>query len=159
MDPTLPGFGGLAGLAQLHHEFPEMRFVLFGRCASAAELRAAFRAGASAYVLRNESVDDLAGILDTVSRGEQYVSPRLVSLMVGKQNEQGESRLGELTEWEIEVLRLIGLGTMTKEIARTLMIRPRTVGTHRTNIMRKLGIHTLPKLVRFTIQTGLARPD
>jgi DNA-binding CsgD family transcriptional regulator len=94
-----------------------------------------------------------ARLPETNARGAQPLHPPVLPQFDPKD----EMGLDLLTPREIEVLRLIGEGMRTKEIAFTLGITFKTAVTHRSNIMEKLGIHEGPRLVRFAIRTGIAR--
>jgi DNA-binding NarL/FixJ family response regulator len=117
------------------------------------------QAGALAYVLKNEAIDDLVGAIRAVLRGESFTSAAVVrrESVVAVRSAQIDSE--ELSEREREVLRLLAEGLRTKEIAVALGISPKTVETYRSRLMQKLGIDNVSGLVRFAIRIGLVSPD
>jgi len=104
--------------------------------------------GASAVVLKDRIESDLGAAVQSVARGEQFVSPILSgSLASVRRNLEAD----ELTPRETEVLRLIALGYTSAEIARLLQVSRRTIDSHRANIHRKLGLTTRAELVHFAL--------
>jgi RNA polymerase sigma factor (sigma-70 family) len=95
-------------------------------------------------------------------RGETYLSPpiskRLVDEYIRRTSEEGDP-LDRLTPRQREILQLIAEGRSTKEIAQTLGLSPRTVETHRAQLMERLGVHDVAGLVRFAVRMGLVQPD
>jgi DNA-binding NarL/FixJ family response regulator len=121
----------------------------------------ALRAGASAYVVKNASSGDLFEAIDAAASGSTYLSPSLSrsAAAAGGNSSTGARRgVAVLTGREREVLRLIADGHSSKEIAELLGVSYKTVETHRTNLMDKVGIHKVPGLVRLAIRDGLVTP-
>ena len=118
-----------------------------------------FEAGASAYVLKNEAIDDLVEAIRAALRGDRFVSPTAVlnGSPVARRGADLDRRA--LTEREVGVLRLLAQGQRTREIAETLGISVKTVETYRGRIMLKLGIDNLPGLVKFAIRAGIISTD
>jgi DNA-binding NarL/FixJ family response regulator len=118
----------------------------------------ALRAGALGYLNKNESNEKLIEAIRTVLRGDRYVSAettqRLVSQALGKRAVMDDP-LETLTDRELEVFRLIGLGVTTSAIADQLFLSTHTVDTHRENIKKKLGAKTGAELNRQAIQSML----
>jgi len=97
-----------------------------------------------------------------VARGETYLSPAVSKHLVADYRRQAGEHLGPaggLTPRQREVLLLIAGGRTTKAIARQLVITIKTVESHRTLLMERLGIHDIPGLVRYAIRVGLITPD
>ena len=120
------------------------------------------KSGASGYVLKSAGKDELAEAIRAVARGERFFSPRISQLMAEgyvKRVEKGgpDAAKGDvpLTRREREILALVANGLTNQQIADQLFISPRTVDTHRTNIMQKLDIHDLANLVRYAIEHGI----
>jgi DNA-binding NarL/FixJ family response regulator len=129
------------------------RTVLLSMHDREAFVEAGFRAGASAYVLKEQAPLDLLDACAAALRGDLYRS-RAVS---GRAPTEAAARTGALSRREREVLRLVAAGLSNKEVAEYLRISPRTVETHRANLMEKLGIHTVAGLVRY--QLDQAEPE
>jgi DNA-binding NarL/FixJ family response regulator len=124
---------------------------------SDAHVTQAINAGANAYVLKDDSFEDLVGAVRAVLRGESYMS-RNVPALSSRGGAGVEDRYASLTPREREVLHLVAEGLTSDEIAERLSLSVRTVETHRANIMAKLGIRNQTRLVHFAIQRGLVPP-
>ena len=116
-------------------------------------------AGASGYILKNINKKILLEAINTVSNGGTYFSSEIPIVLATKSAEttpvKHDSPLSFLSTREVEVLKHIGNGLSNSEIAEKLFLSPKTVETHRTNIMRKLNIHNVVGLVKYAIKSGL----
>ena len=162
LDVTMPGLNGLEAATRLREASPATRVIILSMHANDAYVRTALKAGAAGYLLKSATAAELQSALQTVARGEIYLSPA-VSKQVVKGFVDGTgheaSPLDALTTRQREILQLIAEGRSTKEVAFTLQISAKTVETHRAQIMERLEIHDLAGLVRFAIRTGLISPD
>ena len=120
-----------------------------------ATVRASFAAGASGYVLKEAADSELVNAIRAVAGGGQYVQASLGAKLVGGDERSRERRVEGLSDREREVARLLALGHANAEIARMLWISPRTAETHRSHVMRKLGLSTRAELVQYALRTGL----
>jgi len=121
----------------------------------------ALRAGASGYVHKNASAEDLFSAIDAVRTGESYLSPTVTQQVVdaiARPGERPSSAISALTQREREVLKLIADGLSSKEIAAQLGVSLKTIESHRANLMDKLDIHKVSGLVRFAVRAGLVAP-
>jgi len=121
----------------------------------------ALRAGASGYVHKNASAEDLFSAIDAVRIGESYLSPTVTQQVVdaiARPGERPSSAISALTQREREVLTLIADGLSSKEIASQLGVSLKTIESHRANLMDKLDIHKVSGLVRFAVRAGLVAP-
>jgi DNA-binding NarL/FixJ family response regulator len=115
-------------------------------------VRRAISAGASGYVTKRASGDELVAAMRSIAAGERYVEPQLgAKLVLG----DDVPALEPLSEREREVLELLVRGHTNQEIGKTLYISVRTVDTHRAHIMRKLRLETRAELVLFALANGL----
>jgi DNA-binding NarL/FixJ family response regulator len=117
------------------------------------------RAGASAFVSKEDSSPELIHAIKALSHNKTYLSPTASHYVVGSMTNGAseEGRLSQLTSREREVLQLVAEGMSSKEIAAALNLSTRTVETHRAHAMDKLGIHKVSSLVRFAIREGLIK--
>jgi DNA-binding NarL/FixJ family response regulator len=115
-------------------------------------------AGASAYVLKNEAIDQLVDAIKAILRGEAFLGPAVVrrDAVVGLRSAQLDK--DALSARELDVLRLLAEGKRTKDIANLLGVSPKTVETYRSRLMHKLGIDNVPGLVRFAVRAGIVSP-
>ncbi|MFZ2312950.1 MAG: response regulator transcription factor [Methylobacter sp.] len=110
-------------------------------------------AGASGYVLKSNSFEDLVMALQTVTAGGTFMPPTIRAKLRELQR-QGRTAVAPSTR-EREVIRLIALGKSSKEIARLMEISPRTVNTYRDRLMDKLQAHTIADVVRYAVRAGM----
>ena len=127
-------------------------------------LQELLRIGVKGYVLKKSTGTELLQAIRAAYRGDNYVDPALANVMVlslvGGAKPAGTSgRLALLTQREREVCQLLAYGYTNREVASQLFISDRTVETHRTNIMAKLGVGGRAELVRFAIDNGLLKVD
>jgi DNA-binding NarL/FixJ family response regulator len=162
LDVTMPGLNGLEAATRLREASPATRVIILSMHANEAYVRTALKAGAAGYLLKSATAAELQAAIQTVAKGETYLSPA-VSKQVVKgfvdSTAHEASPLDALTTRQREILQLIAEGRSTKEVAFTLSISAKTVETHRAQIMERLEIHDLAGLVRFAIRTGLISPD
>lgn len=116
--------------------------------------RRAMRAGANAYVLKEAADADLVEAIKAAASGQTYLTPSLGARLAAAPPD-GAGRPDDLSERELEVLRMIALGHTNAEIAATLFLSVRTVETHRAHVQQKLSVSTRAELVRYAIDHGL----
>jgi two-component system, NarL family, response regulator NreC len=159
MDLMMPGLSGLEATRQLTRRCPRTRVVVLSMHADAAYVAEAVRAGAAGYVLKAACAEDLVQAIRAVADGEHYFSPPVNEMAVAAYLRETEGLPADpydtLTDREREVLQLTAEGHSGTEIAHRLFISPRTVESHRANVMRKLGLHNQKELVRYAVERGL----
>ncbi len=153
-DIAMPRLSGLEAARRIRELLPGVRFI-FLTMHNDPELAAeAFRAGASAYVLKSSPAKELLLAIRTVVSGEQYVPAMLETQPTGRQNR----RAGDVSEAQVlsprgqEVLRLLAGGRTMKETAARLGITPRTVAFHKYRIMQQLSLRSSAELVQFAVR-------
>jgi len=163
MDLEMPGMSGLEAARQLKRRRSPVRVLVLTVHREVQHILRVLRAGVAGYILKDDAVSELVEGIRTVCQGEVFLSPPVstrvvVSLLDRVAEEELTSPLDLLTEREREVLQLIAEGQARREIARRLCISPKTVDTHRSNLMRKLGARDNATLVRLAVQYGLVSP-
>ena len=165
LDISMPGLNGLEVAARVAQEHPATRVIIVSMHGDDESVRRALVAGAAGYLLKNSDRSELELALNTVARGDTWLSPSLTKRVVAAYA-QGARGPGEgggpfevLTPRQREVLQLVAEGHSNKEIASRLQVALKTVETHRTDLMERLGIHGVAGLVRYAIQVGLVQPD
>lgn len=162
MDISMQNLNGLEATAHIRCEQPETSVIILSMSADETHVAQALRAGASGYLLKDATLDELAMALTAVGAGNTYLTPRVskqvIEGFVGRLGE-GESSLDALTPRQREILQLIAEGQSTKEIAFKLGLSVKTVETHRSQIMDRLNIRDVPGLTRFAVRNGLVSPD
>jgi two-component system response regulator NreC len=163
VDLMMPGLGGLDVIDQVRQRAPRTRSIVLSMHADEAYVLAALRNGAAAYVLKNAGVEDLLQAIRAVLAGQIYLSPQLSERALQAYVDRARTATGDsydaLTPREREVLHLVAEGNTSAEIAERLSISPRTAEIHRTNLMRKLDLHSQTELVRYAIKRGLISLD
>jgi DNA-binding NarL/FixJ family response regulator len=125
-------------------------------------VREMFRAGASGYLLKNCSFDELVEAVRTVMSGKTYISPAIGDMIIREYTSKEDSEKSVFTilsQREREVLQLLAEGKTTKQIGQILYISPKTVEAHRLRIMDKLQIDNIAQLTKFAIQEGITEPE
>ena len=159
VDLMLPSLSGLEVIHQIHKRMPGIQIVALSMHANESYVLAALRNGAAAYVLKEVSSTDIVQAVHEVLAGRRYLSPPLsqyaLEAYIQKAKGAPLDSYETLTTREREVLHLVAQGEATPAIAARLGLSPRTVETHRTNLMRKLGLRSQTDLIRYALQRGL----
>lgn len=159
-DLMMPSLNGIEVTRQVTSRVPGTKVVILSMHASEAYVLESLRHGASAYVLKDASSADLVRAVREAIAGRRYLSPPLSELAiqayVEKTRKTDSLDLHDtLTDREREVLQQGAEGCTNAEIAARLCISPRTVETHRANLMHKLGLRSQTELVRYAIHRGI----
>jgi DNA-binding NarL/FixJ family response regulator len=154
LDVHMPDGGGLAVLESVSKQLPETRFLALSVSDAAEDVIALIRAGASGYVTKTISADDLAAAITRVADGDAVFSPRLAGFVLDAFRDAPsvpsvDPEIDLLTPREREVLRLLARGYAYKEIASELFISIKTVETHASNVLRKLQLSNRHQLTRW----------
>jgi DNA-binding NarL/FixJ family response regulator len=162
IDLSMPKLSGIEATRIIKKRYPETNVLVLTMHENEEYVYQILKSGASGYVLKSAGKDELAEAIRAVAKGERFFSPRISQLMAEgyvKRVEKGgaDAPKGDvpLTRREREILALVANGLTNQQIADQLFISPRTVDTHRTNIMQKLDIHDLANLVRYAIEHGI----
>jgi DNA-binding NarL/FixJ family response regulator len=152
VDIAMPLLNGLDAARQLKRSMPAVKVVFLTVSEDPALAAEAFRAGGSAFLLKNSAASELLQAIQDVMQGRSYVTPLATREMVDDLLRQPASAKGELSSRQREVLQLLAEGRTMKEIAAILKITPRTVAFHKYSMMQELGIKSSAELVRFAIK-------
>src|SRR5262245_56534475 len=158
MDITMPGMNGFEAALRLKKDHPRIKIIILSMHTSEEYVLQALRAGVSGYLVKDSAPLELGLALQSVARGETYLSPPISRQVVDNYMQrvgQAEEPLAHLTSRQREILQLIAEGSSTKDIARKLNVSVKTVETHRAQLMERLDIHDVAGLVRFAVRHGL----
>lgn len=154
MDIDMPEMNGIEATKAIKKQFDNVKIIILTMHDEKAMIKALMEDGADGYLLKNSSKEGLLQALEAVAQGKKHLSEEANTILLKKDGE-GSKKLSDLTEREVEILRLVAEGLSNKEIGDRLFISHRTVDTHRTNLMQKLDVHNVAGLVRVAIQEGL----
>jgi two-component system response regulator NreC len=156
LDLNMPGGSSLEAIPTIREESPDAQIVVLTMQKEPAFAREALSAGALGYVLKEAADDELVEAVRRAAIGESYLNPTLGARMAA---EPPPGPPDDLSEREVEVLRLIALGHTNAEIGGQLYLSVRTVETHRSHIQQKLRLSSRAELVGYALDRGLISAD
>ena len=159
LDMMMPGLNGLEAARQVKRRSPNTHVIILSMHKDESYVIEALKNGASAYVLKDSSAEELIKAIDEAISGRRYLSPPLSESAIAAYLEKGAAGVSDpypsLSSREREVLQLASQGYTNKAIGKRLYISPRTVEIHRANMMRKLDLHNQTELIRYAMKKGL----
>jgi DNA-binding NarL/FixJ family response regulator len=161
LDIAMPGLSGLDVQAESAKRFPKVRVIILTVHEAGEHALQALRAGAAGYLPKSAASTELHEAIDTVARGETYVSGEVARETILQQAKgTGDADiLKKLTPRQREILILMAEGNSTRGIGRILKVSVKTVESHRAQLMERLNIHEMAGLVRYAIRMGLIKVD
>lgn len=160
-DIAMPEMNGLEAAAFIAGNYPYVKVIILSMYASEEYVWRAFEAGSGGYLLKDAAPMELELSIKTVMNGSKYMSPVVSQQVVNdyiRNSNGGVSWKEMLTPRQREVWQLIAEGKNTKDIASQLQISPKTVETHRLQLMERLGVYDVVGLVKLAIKAGLIAP-
>lgn len=164
LDISLPSSNGIDITRKLSKDYPEVKVIIFSAKTDEETIFDALDAGAKAFLPKDTFADEIPEAIIEVSQGNDYLSVNFPNTLLvkyikrDKYNERyKEQDFNKLTKREYEILKLIAEGYSSKEIASQLFLSPRTVDTHRTNIMNKLQLYSLQDLIKYAIKNKIIK--
>lgn len=159
LDARLPGLSGADILRQISKQLKHTRVLVFSAYESPTLVREMLEAGAHGFVEKTAGLGEFKKGLSTIAQGGTYFGPGVATLLRSVvANNSPHSGIEVLTAREREILKLVAQSHSTKSIAVKLAISAKTVDNHRTNLMRKLNLHDVAGLTRYSIEIGLIDP-
>lgn len=158
VDISMPLLNGIEAVRQIRKTEERIKVVFLTMHPDASYAAMAFDAGASGYVLKNSASRELITAIGEAMKGRTYVTPMIAGelLQTYKKSRPGEKKYKKkLTHRQEEILQLLAEGLSAKEIADRLSISPRTVETHKYNMLQELNLNTTADLIKFAIKHGL----
>ena len=154
LDLNMPGGSSLEMIPKVAEVSPDTSVVVLTMQEDPAFAREALRAGARGYVLKHAAGTELVQAIRTAASGGTWLNPDLGARMAAAPDGP-VGALADLSDREVEVLRLIALGHTNNEIAELLCLSVRTIESHRAHIQQKLGVSTRSELVRYALEHDL----
>lgn len=164
MDINMPVLNGIDATTKIIEKYPEMKILALSMHNEEGYISKILKAGAMGYVLKNTGKKELIEAISKVYENGNYFSDEVATIMMSKYMKNNNSRqkqprslarVENLTKREVEILSLIAEEMTNVEIGDKLFISPRTVDTHRRNLLQKLGVKNTAGLVKFAMQNGL----
>jgi two-component system NarL family response regulator len=163
LDVRMPKGSGIEACVQIKEVAPSARIIMLTISDEEADLYEAIKAGATGYLLKEISIDEVAGAVRAVYDGQSLISPAMASklltefaLMAKRSNERTQQvPTPRLTDRELEVLKLVARGLNNRDIARELFISENTVKNHIRNILEKLQLHSRMEAVVYAVREKL----
>jgi NarL family two-component system response regulator LiaR len=154
MDMLMPVMDGIAATSAIRSELPDTEVIALTSVLEDASVVGAVKAGAIGYLLKDTQADELCRAIKAAAAGQVQLSPQAAARLVREVRAPDSPQ--SLTEREIDVLRLLATGKANKEIALALTIGEKTVKTHVSNILMKLGVQSRTQAALYAAQIGLA---
>lgn len=160
MDIAMPNLNGIETTRRIAEHFPRTAVVVLSMHHDESYVLRSLKAGARAYLLKDALKSELISAIQAVAAGKSFFSPK-VSQILQEDYVQSLARKDEddtfelLTDREHEILQLIAEGKTNKEVANLLSLSIHTVDTHRTHILQKLNLHSVPELILYAVRKGI----
>ncbi len=158
LDVSMPRLTGLHAARQILSHSADVRVLMLSMHDEDAYFFDALEAGASGFVSKRGADGDLITAIRTVAEGRTFLSSRTQQTLMKQWLEDGSRRPDDLTPRELEVVKLIAEANTNRQIAETLQVSEKTVESHRSNLLAKLGMRDRVELVRYAIRRGLVEP-
>jgi DNA-binding NarL/FixJ family response regulator len=165
VDIGMPELDGVEVARQIRAAVPDTKVLVLTMHESDQMVRHALAAGAHGYVLKSDLTEVLPKAVKVVSEGKRFLTPKVSEIVVKgflktrSHHQQAERGAEYATPREMEIICLLAKGKTNKQIAALLGIAVRTVETHRSNVMLKLGLHSLADLIHYAIREGLGSQE
>ncbi|WP_182526310.1 response regulator [Nocardioides dongkuii] len=164
LDLQIPAPGGVEVTAEVLRQDPAARVLILSASGEQADVLEAVKAGATGYLVKSASREELLDAVRRVAAGDTVFTPGLAGLVLGEYRRLSEPAASgpanpELTERETEVLKMVAKGLSYRQIAERLVLSHRTVQNHVQNTLRKLQMHNRVELTRYAIEQGLDEDD
>lgn len=153
LDVGMPIMDGIETCGKIQTQFPDTRVIMLTMRNEPDIVKLSVAKGAHGFLFKNTSPEELREAIQKVAQGQTYFSSEVTMLLLSQAQEN--PALAILTEREMEIIRIVAEGFSSTEIGEKLFISPRTVDTHRNNILQKLDLPNVAALVRFAMQHKL----
>ena len=153
-DISMPGMDGIAAIAEIHEKQPNVRMLVLSMYDTVDFVKRTVASGACGYLMKDAPPFELEQAVRTVMATGSYFSPAIAQRLLQPSEPTADD---ELTNRQVEILRLIAQGRASKEIAYELGLSPKTVDVHRARIMERLQLNDIASLTRYAVRKGLVK--
>jgi DNA-binding NarL/FixJ family response regulator len=163
LDIGMPNLNGLEATRQMLRDNPQSKILILTITDADEIVRAVLDAGARGFVLKSDAVRDLLAAVEALLSNKTFFTSRVAEMVLGgylgrnRPHTEGEVDLPNLTPREREIVQLLAEGMSTKEVASHLSLSVKTAETHRSNIMRKLNLHSVSGLVLYAVRNNMVQ--
>lgn len=155
LDYEMPLMNGLEATEQIRRDFFGIKIIMLTMLQNRELVQEAVEKGVSGFLFKNTSLEDLSEAIRRVAGGDTYFSSEVAMILLKPVANPDAPLLAALSDRELQILKLVAQGQSSTEIGKTLFISPRTVDTHRNNILHKLDVAGIPGLVQFAVRNKL----
>jgi DNA-binding NarL/FixJ family response regulator len=157
MDLSMPGMGGLEAIRRILMRYEKAKILVLSMHEDLSFANQALKLGAKGYLTKNTLADDLVKSIQTVSKGDVFLSDEIAKKMAMQSISGNQDPIHELSAREFEIFRLLAEGLDIDAIASTLNISSKTVSNYQTMIKQKLNINSPVELIRYAIKAGVIK--
>ena len=157
LDMNMPGISGEILIARLHTQYPELPILVLSMHNEIHIAQRALRAGALGYLTKDRDPETLLAAMRRVASGQRYLDPNLAEqIALQSSGLKQQTYVESLSDREFQILRLLAHGMSVNQIAEQLVISNKTVSTHKTRLMEKMGFGSTADIVRFAMTLGIS---
>lgn len=157
LDMNMPGISGEILIARLHTQYPELPILVLSMHNEIHIAQRALRAGALGYLTKDRDPETLLVAMRRVASGQRYLDPALAEqIALQSSGLKQQTYVESLSDREFQILRLLAHGMSVNQIAEQLVISNKTVSTHKTRLMEKMGFGSTADIVRFAMTLGIS---
>jgi two-component system invasion response regulator UvrY len=158
MDITMPGMGGIEAIERILAKDSNAKILVLSAHEDSVHPKRVLNAGAMGYLTKRSAAEELIKAIRTIATGKKYIEASVAQQMAIQQLSGEQSPVDVLSEREFEVFMSLARGKTTNEIAESLFLSPRTVGTHLYNIKQKLNANNSAEIALIAMRSGLLEP-
>jgi DNA-binding NarL/FixJ family response regulator len=162
MDIGMPVLSGIDATALLKSKMPDIKVIALSMHSDKHYIKSMLEAGAKGYLFKNCTYPQLIEAIETVYAGKKYLSDKITEVLINDyldERDSEEESLEDLSERELDVLKLFAEGKTTRDISKELFVSVKTVGTHKQNILKKLKLKTTVDIVKYALKKGIISLD
>lgn len=157
LDMSMPGISGEDLIARIRSHYEKLPILVLSMHNEPQIAQRALRAGASGYLTKDHNAETLLAVINKVAKGGRYLDPRIAEQLAFANADQRDNGLDSLSDREFQVLRLLADGLSVNQVAERLAISNKTVSTHKTRLMEKMGFNSNADIIRFVLTEQLSR--